>query len=200
MTSAWHNVAIPLCVSRPTSHGTNIDTTPNMLETRLVTIMTVTVCPHPVAVIPIAPSSHFSTNITTEQIEVIENPLLYIKQPHLCILDTLDKFYDRGQSKYITLAANISDEELRINKGITICFTHVAHITEIHCDAKPAESVNEVNDIDVETKESAISEAVPKETLTPIPQNSSFMFHKDFYPQTRIMVLDTDLSDEESIE
>ena len=45
-------------------------------------------------------------------------------------------------------------------------------------------------------KESAISEVVPKETLTLIPQNSSFMFHKDFYPKPRITLLDAELSNE----
>ena len=143
--SAWHNSAMPLCGSRLTNHGTNMDNTPNRLETRLVTIMTMTITPHHMAVIPIAPSSHFicSTNITTELIEVIENPLLYIEQPCLCILNILHKFYNRGQSKYITLSENISDEELRINKGITICFAHVPEVTEIHCDAKLTKSINE---------------------------------------------------------
>ena len=136
--------------------------------------MTVTIPPHHMAVVPIAPSSHSicSTNITTELIEVIENPLLYVEQPWLCILDTLHKFYDRGQNKCIMLAANISDEELRINKGIIV--------TELHHDVEPTESINEVNDVDIEMKESAISKVVPMETLTLIPQNSLFMFHKDF--------------------
>ena len=49
-------------------------------------------------------------------------------------------------------------------------------------DVEPTESVNGVNDIDIEIKESAIREMVPKETLTLIPQNSSFMSHKVFYP------------------
>ena len=67
---------------------------------------------------------------------MIENPLLYIEQPYLCIQDTLYRFYDRGQNKCITLAANISDEELRINKGITICFVHAADVIKIHHDAE----------------------------------------------------------------
>ena len=139
--SAWHYSTMPLCVSRITNHGTDMDTMSNMLGTRLVKIVTMTIPPHHVAVIPIAPSSHFicSTNITTELIEVIKSPLLYIEQPCLCILDTLHKFYDRGQNKCIALAANISDEELRI------------------------------------------------------PQNSLFMFHKDFYPKPRIRLLDSEL-------
>ena len=132
-----------------------------------------------------------STNITTEIIEVIENPLQYIEQPCLCIPDTLHKFYDRGQGKCITLAANISDEEFIINKGITICFMHV---TEVCYYVKLTESINEVNWVDLETKESAISKVVLKETLTPIPLNPSLMFHKDFNPKPRITLLDTDLS------
>ena len=44
--------------------------------------------------------------------------------------------------------------------------------------------------------ESATNEAAPKETLTLIPPNSSFMFHKDFYPRPRITLLDAELSNE----
>ena len=44
--------------------------------------------------------------------------------------------------------------------------------------------------------EPAINEVAPKETLTLIPQNSSFMFHKDVYPTPRIMLLDAELSNE----
>ena len=141
--------------------------------TRLVTIKTMTISPHHMAVIPIAPSSqsYCSTNITTELIEVIKNPLLYIEQPCLCILDTLHKLYNEDQNKCIMLAANISVEELRINKGITICFTCVADVTEVDQDPEPIELINEVNDVDIEMKESAISKVVPKEILTPISQN-----------------------------
>ena len=48
------------------------------------------------------------------------------------------------------------------------------------------ESSNEINDVDVEIKESAINKVLHKETLTLIPPKSSFMFHKDFYPKPRI--------------
>ena len=44
--------------------------------------------------------------------------------------------------------------------------------------------------------ESATNEAASKETLNLIPPNSSFMFHKDFYPKPRIMLLDEELSNE----
>ena len=112
---------------------TDIDTTPNRLQTRLVTTITVTIPPQHIAVIPVPPSSLslHSTNITTELVEMKKNSLLYIEQPYLCVIDTLHRLYDRHQSKYIMLAVNVSDEEFRINKGITICFTHVADVTEI---------------------------------------------------------------------
>ena len=61
---------------------------------------------------------------------------------------------------------------------------------------KLIEAINEVNDGDVETKESAVSKVVAKETLTPIPQNSLFVFYKDFYPTPRITLLDAELSNE----
>ena len=135
------------------------------------------------AAIPLTLSSHpiCSTNITTELIEVIENPLPCIKQSYLSGLDTLHRFYDRYQNKCITLAANvISDEDLRINKGITSCFLCAADVTEIHYNTELTESINEVNDISNEMNEPAINKVAPKETLTLIPPNSSFMFQKDF--------------------
>ena len=143
-----------------------------------------TIPPHHIAVIPVTPSSHpiCPMNTTIELIEVIENPLPYIEQPYLCVLDTLHRFYDRHQNKCITLTVNVSDEELIINKGIIICFTHAADVTKIHHDTEPTESISEVNDIFIEMNESAINKVASKETLTLIPPNSSFMFHKDFYP------------------
>ena len=44
--------------------------------------------------------------------------------------------------------------------------------------------------------ESVINKVVHKETLTPIPPDSSFIYHKDFYLKPRIMLLDVELSDE----
>ena len=175
-----------------------MDTMSNRLGIRLVTTMTVRIPPHHMTVIPVTPSSHpiCSTNISTELIEVIENSLLYIEQPYLCVLDTLHRFYDRYQNKCIMLVANVSDEELRINKGITICFACAADVTKIYHDTELTESINEVNDVNIEMNESPISKVGPKETLTLIPLNSSFMFHKDFYPRPRITLLDAELSNE----
>ena len=87
-------------------------------------------------------------------------------------------------------------EELRINKRITICFMCVADVTEIHHNTDPIESINEINDVGVEMNESATNEAAPMETFSPIPLNSSFMFHKDFYPKPRITLLDIEFSNE----
>ena len=124
-----------------------MDTASNRLGTRLVTTMTVTIPLHHMAIIFVAPSSHSlcSTDITTELIDLIENPLLYIKQPYLCVIDTSYRFYDKHQSKCITLVVNVSDEELRKNQGITICFVYVADVTEIHHGTEPMESMNEIN-------------------------------------------------------
>ena len=105
---------MPQCVTGTTNNVTNMDTMSNRLGTRLVTTTTVTIPPHHVAFIPVTPPSHslHSNNITTELIEEIENPLLYIKQPYLCVIDTLHRFYDRHQNKFIMISANFSDEEL----------------------------------------------------------------------------------------
>ena len=168
LMSVWHNGVMPQCVTRVTNHITDIDTMPNRLGTRLLTTMIMRIPPHHMAVIPVTPSSHpiCSMNITTELIEVIENPLLYIKQPYMCVLDTLHRFYERYQNKCIMLAANVSDEELRINKGIKICFACAAAVTKIHHDTELTESINVVNDINIEMNESTINKVAPKETLT----------------------------------
>ena len=122
------------CVTGTINHITDMDTASNRLGARLVTTMPITIPQHHMAVIPGASSSHslHSISITTGLIEVIEDPLLYIEQPYLCVIDTLHRFYDRHQSQCITLAVNISGDELRINKGITICFPCVVDVTEIH--------------------------------------------------------------------
>ena len=116
--SACHSSVMPKCVTGITNHITNMDNASNRMGTRLVTTMTMTIPPHNVDVISVTPSSHslHSTNITTGLIEVIKNPLLYIEQPYLCVIDTLHRFYERHHSKCITLAVNVSDEELRTNK------------------------------------------------------------------------------------
>ena len=87
LTSAWHSSSMPQCVTGITNHVTDVDPMSNILGTGLVTTMTVKMPPHHVAVIPITPPSHslHSNDITTGLIEVIENPLLYIKQPYLYI-------------------------------------------------------------------------------------------------------------------
>ena len=110
--SAWHNSTMSQCVTGITNHITDMDTASNRLRNRLVTTITMIIPPHHMAVIPVAPSFHslHSTNITTGLIEVIENQLVYIEQPYLCVIDTLHRFYDRHQSKHITLAVNVSDE------------------------------------------------------------------------------------------
>ena len=61
----------------------------------------------------------------------------------------------------------------------------VADVTEIHHGTESLESVNEINYVDAEVNEPATNEAIPREILTLIPSKSSFMFHKDFYPQTK---------------
>ena len=72
----------------------------------------------------------------------------------------------------------------------------VADVTEIHHSTELTESINKVNDVDAEVNGPATNKALPKETLTLIPPNSSFMFHKDFYPKPRITLLDAELSNE----
>ena len=90
---------MPQCVIGITNHITDVVTTCNRSGTRLVTTMTVTIPPDYVALIPVTSPSHSlcSNNITTGLIEVIENPLLYLEQPYMCVKDTMHRFYERHQ-------------------------------------------------------------------------------------------------------
>ena len=73
----------------------------------------------------------------------------------------------------------------------------MADVTEIHHGTELTESINEINDVGTEIKvNQPPTKSLPKETLTPFPPNSSFMFHKDFYPKPRITLLDAELSNE----
>ena len=74
----------------------------------------------------------------------------------------LHRFYDRHQKKSITLAVNISDDKLRINKGITICFACVADVTEMHHDTELTESINVINNIKIEMNESSPTKQHPR--------------------------------------
>ena len=58
------------------------------------------------------------------------------------------------------------------------------------------ESINKINDVNIEINESTTNKVVPKESLTLIPLNSLFMFHKYFYPKPRVMLFDVELSNE----
>ena len=72
--SDWYSSAMPQCVSGITNHVTDMDTTSNGLGPRLETIMIVTIPPHHMAIIPVAPPSHSldSSDITTGLIGVME--------------------------------------------------------------------------------------------------------------------------------
>ena len=77
-----------------------------------------------------------------------------------------------------------------------MCFACAADVTEIHHNAELTESINEVTNITIEMNESAINKVVPKDILTPVLQNSLFLFHKVFYSKPRITLLDAELSNE----
>ena len=57
-------------------------------------------------------------------------------------------------------------------------------------------NLHQINDVNIEINESAINKTAPEETLPPIPPNSSFTFHKDFYPKPRVTLLDVEMSNE----
>ena len=72
----------------------------------------------------------------------------------------------------------------------------MADVTEIHHGTELMESINEISHSDADVNGPATNKALPKETLTPITSNSSFIFHKENYPKPRLTLLDAELSNE----
>ena len=58
----------------------------------------------------------------------------------------------------------------------------MADVTEVHHSTELMESINEINYVDTEVNGPTTNEVLHKETLTLVPPNSSFMFHKDLTP------------------
>ena len=107
------------------------------------------------------------------------------------------------------IAVIVSDEDVIINKGMTLCFVQVTDFTMKTPHTKDMDTVNMVHKEDmVDTKREILENSSQEitldsnrencpdntEKLAPIPENLAFMFHKDFYPKPRITLLDAELS------
>ena len=69
-------------------------------------------------------------------------------------MNTLHKFYSRYPEQCVAIAVNVSDEDIILNKGITLCFVQEAALIIETPHAQDMDTVNTVNEEDmmVDTK------------------------------------------------
>ena len=135
-----------------------------------------------------------------------------IEHPCLLILNLLHKFDSRYQEQCVAIDVNVSDEDIILNKGMTLFFVEETDLTRDIPHAQNMDAVNIINkeeeqvDIKRETVEKS-SQVITSdsnkenchngtEKLALIPENSAFMFHNNFYLKPRITLLDKELSSE----
>ena len=135
LVSAWPNGPISDTdhVTRDILHiiDKSVNTVTNESGKRLKTSTVVTTPLHNIPIIPLEPP--FRTlqckNVNTELLEVKGNPLLSIEHPYLLLLNTLHKFESTYPEQYVSIALNVSDEGIILNKNITLCFVQVTGLT-----------------------------------------------------------------------
>ena len=68
-------------------------------------------------------------NVNTKLFKVIGNPLTHVEQPYLLILHTLHRFDTRYPEQCNAIVVNVGDEEIILNKGMTLCFIQKTGLT-----------------------------------------------------------------------
>ena len=122
---------------------------------------------------------------------------------------TLHRFDTRYPEQCITIVVNVGDEDVILNKGMTLCFVQETDITTETPHIKEMDIANIVEDEDMkDIKKERLKNCLQEislnnnrknchestEELVPILENSAFMFHKDVYPKPRITLLGAELS------
>ena len=111
---------------RETSHviDASVALVTDSLGIRLKTSTVVTIPPHNIIMIPLGPPFRalHCKNVSTKLFKVIGNPLLSIEQSYLLILYTLHRFDTRCPKQCVVIAVNVGDEDIMLNKGMTLCF------------------------------------------------------------------------------
>ena len=127
----------------------------NDLGIRLKTSTLVTIPPHNITVILLEPLLRPLQwkSVNTKLLEVIGNPMMSIEQPYLLIFCTLHKFNTRYLEQCVAIAANVSDKDILLNKGMTLCFIQKTDLTMKIPHVKDVDTVNTVHKEDmVDTK------------------------------------------------
>ena len=124
----------------------------------------------------------------------------------------LHKFDSRYPEQCVVIAVTISDRDIILNKGMTLCFVQKPDLTVDIPHAQDMDTVNMINREEemVDTKRQTVensSQVITSdnnkeniengtEKLVPIAENLAFIFHKDYYLNARITLLDAELSSE----
>ena len=127
----------------------------NDLGIRLKTSTLVTIPPHNITVILLEPLLRPLQwkSVNTKLLEVIGNPMMSIEQPYLLIFCTLHTFNTRYLEQCVAIAANVSDKDILLNKGMTLCFIQKTDLTMKIPHVKDVDTVNTVHKEDmVDTK------------------------------------------------
>ena len=121
------------------------------LGIRLKTPMIILIPPHNIAMIPLElPIGALHCKyVNTELFKVIGNPLSSIEQPYLLILHALYKFDTRYHEQCAAIAVNLGDEDIILNKGMTLCFIQETDVTTKIPHIKEMDTVNIVEDEDM---------------------------------------------------
>ena len=150
LISAWPNGSISNTnyMTRGTFHviATSVALVTNDLGIRLKTPTIVTILPHITMLLLEPPFKALQCqNSNTELFEVVGNPLLSIEQPYLLILQTLHTFDTRYPEQCVLIAVNVSDEDIILNKGMTLCFVQEIDLTIKSPHVKEIDTINMVN-------------------------------------------------------
>ena len=93
-------------------------------------------------------------NVNTKLFKVIGNPLIHVEQSYLLILHILHRFDTRYPEQCIVIVVNVGDEDIILNKGITLCFIQETDLTTKNPHIKEIDTVNMVEDEDMNDTES----------------------------------------------
>ena len=88
--------------------------------------------------------------MNTELFEVTGNPLSSLEQPYLLILYTLHQFDTRYPEQCVVIGVNVGDEDIILNKGMTLCFVQETDLTTKIPHIKEISTVNMMNNEDME--------------------------------------------------
>ena len=165
------------------------------LGVRLKTPNVVTIPPHNIAMIPLELPFRalHCKNVNTKLFKRIGNLLSGVEQPYLLRLHMVHKFDTRHPELCVALVVHVGEEDITLNKGMTLCFVQETDLTMKTPYIKEMDIVNIVGDEDMKDikKERLLNQSqeislnndgkncdeIP-DKLVPIPKNSPFMFHK----------------------